>query len=274
MANLETFASSASFMLPMSKSQHRTGSNNISFKVPLADGTIAQGLMLRVTIPDYFSRISGSRAGWGHSWSQVEQVLEVANRKLAAELQVLVAIALEESLKPSRASWSSGRLEAAMLDPRNVVTTGRRFGVGNVRFLESLAGKQHGEVGKYWRRIDQGSTSQVGRKMLKGFWQDGGGRGHRPSGRRNSDAFVPLHGRPNTPGVGISMASKQNVARLSRAGVIQNPIEPHEYFSKAWAQFNPRSKALDALREAITQVLGISMKGVRRSWSATIQTMR
>lgn len=234
-----------------------------TLKIPIGNGTLVEGLILRVTVPEYFERISRSRAGWAHPWEEIEKVLKVANQRMANELQYLVLEALEEGRVRSRRGVSTGRLEAALSDPRNVRVTGRRFAVGDAAFLSR-------SQAKYWRQIDAGTSVHVGKSRGGGYWIDGGGRPSSNDEARRDGRFVPAMGR-NARGRQILGDDGKSLVRRM---VINRPIEPQQYFERAWKRFNARGQALDALRGAITQVLGIPMTGVRRSFDATIATMR
>lgn len=243
---------------------NRIGQGENTVRIPLGNGTLAQGLVLRVTTPDFFERISRSRAGWAHPWEDIKKVLEVANRRMANELQYLVLEALEEGRVQSRRSVSTQRLEKALGDPRNVKVTGERMAVGRVAFLNR-------SQAKYWRQIADGTSIHVGRVQGRGYWIDGGGRPTANSTARNGRWISTPRSSNNARGRKIV---GEDGGSLVRKMVINRPIQPQEYFERAWQKFNPRAQALDALRAAITQVLGIPMTGVRRSWNATVATMR
>ena len=254
---------------------NRIGQGGNTVRIPLGNGTLAEGLVLRVTTPDFFERISRSRSGWAHPWAQIEKVLEAANHRMASELQYLVLEALEEGRVQSRRGVSTKRLETALADPRNVKVSGGRMAVGRVAFLNR-------SEAKYWRQIDSGTSVHVGRLQGRGYWIDGSGRatsnmgGHMKKGVMTAG---PRNGKwISTPGGGKNARGRAIIGEdggsLVRKMVIRRPIQPQEYFERAWKKFNARGQALDALRGAISQVLGIPMTGVRRSWNATVATMR
>lgn len=229
------------------------GGESRTMRIPIGNGYGA-GIVLRVRFPDYFERISRRRAGWGsNTWADIERVLERANARMADELQLLLVEALQEGRVQERKGASTGRLEAALLDPRNRQVSGRRFGVGRVSFLNR-------SQAKYWRQIDQGSRVHLFQENFYGSWLSPGGQAIGHTRGRRSDRFVSA---------GSAGANKS----LTGRGVITNPIVEQQYFERAWRKFNPRNRALGALREAITEVLGIPMKGVKNSWDATIATM-
>lgn len=242
----------------------RIGQGSNTLKIPIGNGTLAEGLVLRVTVPEYFEKISRSRSGWAHPWEQIEKVLEVANRQMAYELQFLLLEALEEGRVKQRRAVSTHRLEDALGDPRNVKISGRRFAVGRVAFLNR-------SQAKYWRQIDAGTTVHVGRVQGRGYWTDGSGK-PTPNARRRDGRWNPTAG--SIRGARGRVIKADDGRSLVRKMVINRPIQPQQYFARAWRRFNPRAQALDALRSAITQVLGIPMTGVRRSFNATIATMR
>lgn len=274
MAALQTWASDAGHAFPVfraSSGLRQEGTGGLTMVIPIGGGTYAEGLLLRVAVPDFFSRISRRRSGWAHPWPQIERVLVRSNQRLADELSLLVVRALQEGRVQERRAVSSGRLEDALLDRRNQVNTGRRFGVGNAAWLNR-------SQAKYWRQIDSGFSGHVGREVY-GAWMSTSGKYYRSMQGRRSDRFVPrvrgmkavsrkaVTSRKDRIGLENSFAA--NIGKMT----IQRPIEPQQYFARGWQAFNPKARALSALREAISEVLGIDMRGVPRTWDATVGTM-
>jgi len=161
-----------------------------------------------------------------------------ANEKLAGRLAEYAADFVERDLE--RPGASSGRLAAAMRDPRNRYASPDGFGVGRYDFLDSMANRA-----RYWRQIEEGSAVHRG-QLLIGLWateagRSGSGRmkglnaagGLTPFGEGRKQQFVRMRyhdalaylrrqGREAAPGMVL--------------GRIRRGIQPHRYLARAWAR--------------------------------------
>lgn len=193
--------------------------------------------------------------------------LATANRRLADELAVLTADTMQENLR--RPGVSSKRLYAALIDPKNRYSDQFGFGVGNPEWLDR-------SQAKYWRQIDQGFRGHLGREItgvwgstltgayrtplsggtpypvagpgFSGFGQGSGGR-LLPMGRKY--ALRLLRGQQ---GAGSRMG--RNRFSAGTRGIISKPIEPEQYFKKAWEDFNIKGRYTATVREIISASFG------------------
>lgn len=218
--------------------------------IPVGKGTLADGLYVRVTVPEYFERISRARRNWAHPWAEIEKVLFQANQRMAEELQLRAAAQLEESRIGSRRNYSTGRLEATILASENVFNTGRRWGVGVGSWLKASPAKM------YWRQIEEGSAVHVGDE-IGGRWSDG------------SSIFGPMRSRRSMDELFAVKAD-----RAPASWTIANPIEAQNYYRDAWRSYNVQAQARAALQQAITSVLGIQFRSSRPTWNTLINSMR
>lgn len=215
--------------------------------IPVGKGGLADGLVVRVTVPEYFERISRSRQGWAHPWAEIEKVLVRANQIMAEDLQLMAAMELEESRSQTRAKYSTGRLEATILSPENIINTGRRWGVGKKQWMDTASPAR-----MYWRQIEDGSTVHLERRV-HGLFSDGVSFFKASPARRGLDDVLvgEVHGF-----------------------VIKNPIEAQKFFRNAWRRYNTRARARAALQAAIQEVLGVTFRSNRPQWNTLINSMR
>jgi len=215
--------------------------------IPVGKGTLAEGLYIRVTVPEFFEQISRSRRKWGHAWSEIEKVLVLANQRMAEGLQLMAAQELEYSRFGTRKKYTTHRLEATILAPENVFNTGRRWGVGRVKWMNTASPAK-----MYWRQIEEGSTVHLDRQV-HGLFHDGF-EFHKASAKRAHMDDVMIG----------------NVYGF----IIQKPIEPHYFFRNAWREYNVKAQARAALQEAVTEVLGITFKSSRPTMKTIVNSMR
>ena len=188
--------------------------------------------------------LSGQRGG---TFSQFQADFLRRNQILARELAELAVEKLRASY--ARPDASSGALERALLDPRNIVIGqgGTYWGVGNEKFLDRSAAK-------YWRTIERGTRHFVGKPMV-GVWEHpGSGRVYPFSRHRTKDIF-----RPFASAADAMEFLRANGERGPRGGVgktwgiIKRPIRPHNYLRDAWKEFRPRERSKEALRAALRE---------------------
>lgn len=201
--------------------------------------------------------------------ANVQAELAAANRQLAKELQQAIADNLEAERVPSRKAVSSGRLKAAILDPRNIkyAPGGPQFGFGVMveEFLDH-------SVAKYWRTIEAGTSQFVGNELY-GVWgatltgEYGGRSRYGPypiagpafslsTRDRRSDRIRPLPGRKLAysilRGEGLTAAGAKALLPRGKTPkiIIRRPIQPERYAIGAWEQFDMAAKARAALLRA------------------------
>lgn len=237
------------------------------------------GLVLTVGLPDYLA-FAAKRSGYNHAWEQVGAILERASSKLAQELQEALVDAFDETRVKERREASTGRLSRALADPRNRRVERYRFGVGDPKFLDR-------SDAKYWRQIDQGTMIHVG-QVLWGAWGWGftgqyarsrkgnvyavpnGPFERHEAGRRNGK-FMPYSKATRSSAMAMARAGKGgfmgDLRSVARKGVIRNEIREQQYFKRAWNDAKIQTRALQAMRQAISEVLGLPLSGVPRSRS-------
>lgn len=233
------------------------------------------GLELTFSTRGKFISFARKRSGYNNAWAQVGQVLEVANARMANELQQFVVQEMQGGLL--RPNVSTGRLAAATADPRNIKVQRYRFGVGVPRWLDR-------SQAKYWRQIDEGFGGHVGRPIygmwgssLTGQWKTS------LSGNRYAVAgpAYTFHGggsggkfRPMSPvSQGRSAATRMVGHQGGLGAVIGKPIMAHNDYREAWRKFNGRERALQALRSAVTQVLGIQSDKVPNTYAGVMDIL-
>lgn len=190
-----------------------------------------------------------------------QSVLRDRNERMAEELQLLMAFKLEESRVPSRRGVASGRLEAALLDPRNRTATTFGFGVGKISWLDK-------SEAKYWRSIEVGTSQFVGNQLPVGLWgasltgEYGGssrfgpyplaGGPFSPTGGRRSDRMRPM-GKSFAYRHLIESGMRRRDAFLAsrRRGIITQPIEAHHYMRDAWRDFHVPAQAIASMEAAL-----------------------
>lgn len=205
------------------------------------------------------------------SWAQMEVILQRANEDMADTLQLLVVEELQKSLE--RPKHSTGRLERATLDERNRLVTPKTVQIGNPRFLDR-------SEAKYWRQIEEGYQGHVGRPIV-GLWNTRGMSGkwsyHNPS-RRGLDTFVTLGRLRQLRSSGAKLTIRGTGADGRRTSQmvdwnrlesrIKVPIRAHQYYAKAMQRFRAMPQyRINALRRAISEVLGVPMREIPRGYN-------
>lgn len=182
-----------------------------------------------------------------------------AHETLAKKVQELAAENLRTSLL--RPSVSTGRLEEAILDPRDIIADRFQWGVGNIAWLAQ-------SPAKYWRTQEQGSLAvwkhPFSGTILRGTW--GGSisgfysnrwgevaRGGAPIPVGKGGKFIPLglRGeqavfRPNAKG------HKEAFGKLGNGlgSIVTKEIAPKDYFKKAFEELGGVAGVQQAYRDA------------------------
>lgn len=178
-----------------------------------------------------------------------------AHARLAEELAQHVAAAQQASML--RPGVTSGRLQKALLHPKNRYADQVGYGVGRPEFLDQ-------SQAKYWRQIDQGYKGHLGRQ-IRGVW---GATLTGEYGGYSRFGPYPIAG-PEFTGMG---AEGQSGGRLlpfgysklragmgkerSIKGVITKPIAPQQYFKRGWESFNARSRTTEVIRDEVSAAFG------------------
>lgn len=212
----------------------------------------------------------------GRYLPEVQHRFANANKILAHQLQEAIAERLADVRVQSRKGVSSGRLRAAILDPKNVVAFagGSQFGFGvmNLSWLDQ-------SQAKYWRSIEVGTHQFVG-KEIRGVW---GGSLTGEYGGSSPYGPYPIAGPPFTmfganrsgrlyPGGaakgsdarratrrdaysrlragGATSKTARNSRNAGFKGVIQRPIQPERFAIGAWEEFGMKAKIEKAFLDA------------------------
>lgn len=178
----------------------------------------------------------------GRFLPSMQRHVAATNRQLAVELADSMAEHLQESLVRDKAS--TGRLRAALLDPRNRSADQFGFGVGNVDFLDN-------SQAKYWRAIEQGTTHFVG-KRITGVWGELGGAPYTSFGARtNHQRLWPMRQKEARALLRAGGVGKRD---MFTRGIIRNPIEAHHYMQNAWEGFDMHVRAAQLFREILREL--------------------
>lgn len=210
---------------------------------------------------DFYIGSSVMRNALGQFVPNVQRDVAVIGADLAKGLAESIAAAAKESML--RPGVSTGRLQKAILDRRNRIGTQFGYGVGRPEFLDR-------SEAKYWRQIDQGYTGHLGREIRGVF----GGSLTGALGGQSRYGLYPIAGAPFTAigqGAGgrlLPLGKRDAYAKLAGArrlgkrrgnvavrGVIEQPIEPQEYFRRGWEDFNPASRTTAAVKAVLQRNL-------------------
>lgn len=183
------------------------------------------------------------------------------SRKLAEELAEDIAAASKASLLRPRVS--SGRLQAAILNPKNRVATQFGYGVGRPEFLDR-------SEAKYWRQIDQGYSGHVGRE-IRGIF--GNRKGPFTGVGRYGPYMIPT-GQFTAIGAGAPIGKLYPLGRKSAyqklrnakfsgklrnrprvESTIEEPIVAQQYFLRGWEEFGARERTTAAVKAALQKGL-------------------
>lgn len=210
---------------------------------------------------DFFKGSAVMRNALGQFVPNVQRDVALIGDDLALELAYSIAAAAKASMLRPRVS--TGRLQAALLSPKNRVGTQFGYGVGRPEFLDK-------SEAKYWRQIDQGYGGHVGREIRGVF----GGSLTGAFGGQSRYGPYPIAGEPFTAmgaGTGgrlLPLGKRSAYAKLAadrKAGkrrrnvavkaTIEQPISPQEYFRRGWEDFNAASRTTAAVKAALQKNL-------------------
>ncbi len=174
-----------------------------------------------------------SRTSDNRAWAKgIYGAIYRGNLRIAREAQDRALAELEASIV--RPEQETGRLERALSSPQAVYADALRFGIGDTRFLDR-------EV-RYWRAIEYGMTTLVGREF-RGMWTNA----------------------PKFTGGRVGLVYPQRGVRtgrpiifpftFARKWTIERPIEPHLFLTNAWNSIKAdRVRAI--YRDELSQVVG------------------
>lgn len=215
-----------------------------------------------IAVSTEFSKGSAvMRNAKGQFVPKVQADVALIGQQLALELAQSTARAAKASMLRPRVS--SGRLQSAILDPRNRVGTQFGYGVGRPLFLDR-------SEAKYWRQIDQGFSGHVGREIRGVF---GNRKGPFTGSSRSGPYMIPT-GQFTAIGAGAPIGKlyplgRQSALRLLRnsrksgrlrrmvrtESTIEKPISPQQYFLRGWEDFNAKSRTTAAVKAALEKNL-------------------
>lgn len=209
---------------------------------------------------DFHKGSAVMRNALGQFVPNVQRDVAFIGDDLAEELAQSIAAAAKASMLRPRVS--SGRLQLALLSPKNRVGTQFGYGVGRPEFLDK-------SEAKYWRQIDQGYAGHVGRE-IRGVW------GSRKGPFTGMGAYGPYM-QPSGPytafgassiGKLYPMGKKSAYAKLAAAkksgklrnrprveSTIEQPITAQQYFRRGWEDFNAASRTTSAVKAVLQKNL-------------------
>jgi hypothetical protein len=223
------------------------------------------GLTITITLGGKLAEALGGAQLSRAAWARIMRAMDSYNRVMGAELAAKV---VAESRKGRlRKSVSSGRMDAATLDPRNFQQTRTGWGIGVPSFLDN-------SQAKYWRQIEEGTSVHVGRK-IKGVWGQ-------PLGPWRGEWYgIAGPGDWSRPGGGKQMFEpfstwdKRRSQRMQAKpgsfwAEIRRPILAQDAYVRAFADFKRSRRALTIFREVVAQELGLARRNVGRSYAAAV----
>lgn len=224
-------------------------------------GKFAAGKGLIAVSTDFYKGSSLIRDPVTGFFISAQAEVAAAGRSLALELAESVADAAKASLL--RPGVSTGRLQKALLHPKNRVGVKEGYGIGRPEFLDK-------SEAKYWRQIDQGYSGHVGREIRGVF----GGTLTGAFGGQSRYGPYPLAGGPFTAiGAGsggrlLPLGKKSAYAKLAKArksgkrrlnakvaSTIEQPISAQQYFLRGWEDFNAASRTTAAVKAVLQKAL-------------------
>jgi len=181
-------------------------------------------------------------------FTRFQNSMERVHRDLAADLAEEIASTIELTRLESRREAATGRLQAAILDPKNRRADKFGFGVGVPSFLNQAA--------PYWAIQNDGTSRFVGRtvRFIRNKKRGYGFPDPHMAGIREIKAQV----RGGSRNGRVQNEYGQFRGRAKQEGVIKRPIRAQHFFEKGLARFEAsdryRLRIEFALREAgITQ---------------------